>query len=315
MAPHEEQEVDTKSEHSGQSETRERITRAATSLRAALLARMPGEGIWPTAIPGVFMARRDHAGISEHRFDQPLASLLVQGRKDTLFGAEEFTLTENQLLLVGMDMPSSAHILEATPERPLLTLFFHINRQMVADLILQLGWKERPMAHAPGISVADAGPDLMETLLRLTRLLDAPEQIPVRGELALKDLHYLLLTGPQGDVLHAIYGSGRYGRQLFAAIDYLRAHLDAPVSLAELARAVFMSESTLYRYFKTLTGLSPLQYYKQLRLHEARRLILEENEQAVLAAARVGYGSPQQFSRDYKRLFGQPPLKSRKYRQ
>ena len=296
-------------------EVRERIARAGQELKRALMARMPEDGIWPTAIPGVFMARRDHAGISEHRFDQPLASLLVQGSKRTLYGAEEHTLTENQLLLVGMDMPSSSQILEASPEKPLLTLFFHINRQMVGDLILQLGWKERHSPHTPGISISDAGPDLMETLVRVTHILDAPEQVPVRGELAMRDLHYLLLAGPQADVLHAIYGSGRYGRQLFAAIGYLREHLDAPVSLAELARAVYMSESTLYRYFKTLTGLSPLQYYKQLRLHEARRLILEEHEQARLAAARVGYGSAQQFNRDYKRLFGQPPLKSRKYRE
>lgn len=295
---------------------RERIARASHSLKRALLARMPEDGIAQTAIPGVFLARRDHAGISEHRFDQPLASLLVQGSKRTHYGAEEYTLTENQLLLVGMDMPSSLQILEATPEKPLLTIFFHINRQIVGDLILRLGWKEeRPGAHTAGISIAEAGADLMETLVRVTRILDAPEQIPVRGELALRDLHYLLLAGPQADVLHAIYGSGRYGRQLFAAIGCLREHLETPVNLAELARAACMSESTLYRYFKTLTGLSPLQYYKQLRLHEARRLILEENEQARLAAARVGYSSAQQFNRDYKRLFGQPPLKSRKSRQ
>ena len=296
------------------SDAKERTARAGEQLKGALTRFMDRDGVFPTTIPGVFMARRDWAGISEHRFDQPLASLLVQGSKRTLFGSEEHTLTENQVLLVGMDMPSSAQILEASPEKPLLTLFFHINRQIVGDLILQLGWKERRDAHAPGISVADAGPDLMETFVRLTHILAQPEQIPVRGELALRDLHYLLLAGPQADVLHAVYGSSRHGRQLFAAIDYLRAHLDAPVSLAELARAVFMSESTLYRSFRTLTGLSPMQYYKQLRLHEARRLILEENEQAVQAAARVGYGSAQQFNRDYKRLFGQPPRKSKQYR-
>lgn len=294
---------------------KERIERAAAQLKTALLAAMDRDGVCPTAMPGVFMARRDHAGISEHRFDQPLASLLVQGSKKTLFGSEERTLTENQVLLVGMDMPSSSQILEASPERPLLTLFFHINRQIVGDLILRLGWEDRRDARVPGISVADAGADLMETFARLAHILATPEQIPVRGELAMRDLHYLLLAGPQGDVLRAVYGSSRHGRQLFAAIDYLRAHLDAPVSLAELARAVYMSESTLYRSFRTLTGLSPLQYYKQLRLHEARRLILEENEQAVQAAARVGYGSAQQFNRDYKRLFGQPPRKSKQCRQ
>lgn len=292
------------------SESAQRIAQASQWLKSALLTRMTEEGIQPTPIPGVFMARRDHAGICEHRFEQPLASLLVQGSKKSMAGRQEYTLNENQALLVGMDMPSSSQILQASPDKPLLALFFHINRQIVADLILQLGWKERPSPQAHGTGVADADPDLMESLVRLTRIMDAPLQIPVRGELALRDLHYLLLAGPLGPVLQAIYGSSRHGRQIFAAIDYLKAHLGSRVSLTALARAAHMSEATLHRCFKRLTGLSPLHYFKQLRLHEARRLMVEEQEQAGMAAERVGYASAQQFSRDYKRLFGQPPSKS-----
>ena len=148
--------------------------------------------------------------------------------------------------------------------------------------------------------------------MNLVNILERPEQIPLRSDIALLDLHYLLLAGRQSKVLCEIYGNGKYGGQLFSAIAYLRNHLDASVSADELSRAAHMSESTLYRHFKALTGLSPLQYHKQLRLHEARRLIIGENERASTAAYKTGYESISQFSREYKRLFGEPPGRSGK---
>lgn len=290
-----------------------RIAFASAGLKEALLRRLPAEGALHTAIPGVFAARRDHAGVCEHRFDLPLATLLVQGAKKISFGANGYALRENQVLLVGMAMPSSSLFMEASPAEPLLSLYFHINRQMVGELVPELNPRERHAAHQAAISVEDADADFMEAMLKLAHILDRPEQIPVRAGIALRDLHYLLLTGPHSGVLQDIYANGRHGARLHGAIEYLRERLDVQVGLPELARAVHMSQSTLYRHFKLLTGLSPLQYHKQLRLHEARRLILAENEQASMAAIRVGYESATQFNREYKRLFGQPPLRSRKH--
>lgn len=151
--------------------------------------------------------------------------------------------------------------------------------------------------------------------MRLASLMEKPTQIPIRSKMIMRELHYLLLTGPQKDVLINLYSGGAYGQQVFAAISYLKERLDVPVRAEELAAAVHTCESSLYRHFKTLTGLSPLQYHKQLRLHEARRLIVSENEQAALAAIKVGYESVTQFNREYKRLFGQPPLRSKKHKQ
>lgn len=149
----------------------------------------------------------------------------------------------------------------------------------------------------------------MEAMLRLAYILGKPEQVRSRAPIALRDLHYLLLVGKQAKILREIYGP--HCNQIFSAIAWLRTHLDVTVSAEELSRAAHLSESTMYRHFKALTGLSPLQYHKKLRLHEARRLIISEHEQAATAAYKTGYESVSQFSREYKRLFGCSPAKSK----
>lgn len=284
-------------------------------LRNVLKRHLPREGLFTTAIPDVFVARRDHAGITEHRFDRPVVSLLAQGSKKTCIGSDEYLLQPGQLLTIGLDMPSSSLLVEATPAKPLMTLYFYLDQKIVGDLMLELGWSGSRAPNRTGVSVAWADADFLDGMFRLASLMEKPEQIPVRSRMILRELHYLLLVGPQKDVLLNLYGGGAYGRQVFAAIKYLKERLDAPVRAEELARAVHLCESSLYRHFKALTGMSPMQYHKQLRLHEARRLMLAENEQAALAAIRVGYGSVTQFNREYKRLFGQPPHRSKKNNQ
>lgn len=289
-----------------------RLVYAQNRLIDALKRHIPQEGVFPTAIPGTGLARRDHPGISEHRFDKPIVSLLLQGSKNTTFAEHEYRMHAGDILTVGVDMPSSSLIVQASPELPLFTFFFQINQQTISDLIFRMGLEAKNIGHSSGIMVSRADVDFMEAVLKLVLMLDRPEQIPHRSDIALLDLHYLLLTGMQSGVLCEIYGNGKCGHQLFSAIDYLRNNLDTPVSASELSKVSHMSPSTLYRHFKALTGLSPLQYHKQLRLHEARRLIIGDKERASTAAYKTGYESVSQFSREYRRLFGEPPGKSRK---
>lgn len=278
-----------------------------------ILRLLPKDGIRQLCPENVFIARRDKAGIAEHRFDRPLASLLVQGSKTTLIGSQKFEISENQILIVAIDMPSSSVILDATEERPLMTIFFHINPQIISGLLLEMDYDHSHCKCAPiGVEVADADEDFLETIARLIMVIDRPVKDDFFIRMILRELHYMLIKKSKGSLLQTIYGSGLPGKQLVQAIGYLKKYLDRPVRINELAKAACMSESSLYRHFKSVTGLSPMQYHKQLRLHEARRILLAENERAANVAFRVGFESIPQFNREYKQLFGQPPRRDTK---
>ena len=291
----------------------DRIAQAGVELKAIILDRVTGNGHFPTGIPGVFFVRRDMGLATEHRFDRPLASLIIQGSKKSVIGHDEYLLSANDALIVCVDMPSSSQLLDASEEKPFLSIYFHLDPLVIADLVIDLGNAGLHASRVKGISLARADADYMEGMLRLARLVYHPEQISLRGPMILRELHYLLLIGVHGNALRNLHGNHVCGQQIFKAIEYLRTHLEVNVRSEELAKAVHMSESTLYRNFKILTGLSPLQYHKQLKLHEARRIMLTENEQAGMAALKVGYESINQFNREYKRLFGQPPHRSKKH--
>lgn len=279
-----------------------RAMQYANELRETIMGYLPSEGMAQYGQVG--FARRDHSGITEHRFDRPLASLLVQGAKTTVTGGQAYEVESGQILIVAVDMPSSSHIRHASAESPLLTVFFPLTPQTIAELLLDGAMEVADHHPAPRIaSVISADEDLLATTVRLAKAA----KDDLRCRLLLRELHYLLLTGAHGSLLRTMYGKGLPGSQLIQAITYLRNHLNVSVRSGDLAEAACMSESSLYRNFKTFIGLSPLQYHKQLRLHEARRMMLAENERAAEAAFRVGYESVAQFSREYKKLFGQPP--------
>ena len=287
----------------------EKISLANARLKMSLLRHCPGDGIFETGITGFFIARHDVPCVLQHRFDQPLASVIVQGSKRTIFENCEYQENANQILTICICMPSTTLQLEALPEKAFLSLFFHLNPKTLADLALELGWDvPHPRGHINGISVHDANPDFMECLVRLAELMDKTWQIPILAPMILRELHYHLLCGQQKEMLMPLYGGSAYGKKIIRAMDFLKSRLDMPVRIDELVKEVNMSEASLYRHFKILTGLSPLQYHKQLRLHEARRIILTENEQVSIAAMKVGYESVTQFNREYKNLFGMSPL-------
>ena len=162
-------------------------------------------------------------------------------------------------------------------------------------------------ADAYGLATAKADPEFLRTLLRLVELLDRPEQIAVRAPMILRELHYLLLIGPHGQTLKRLHARGSQNSRILEAVAMLKRHISSPVRMDDLARQVNMSLSSLHRHFKQVTGYSPLQYHKQLRLYEAQRLMFMENVQAGTAALTVGYESVTQFNREYKRMFGEPP--------
>lgn len=286
-----------------------RITESNDRLKEILLRHVQRPAVLPGPVDGVFLVRREAVNCSESCFTRPLASLIVQGSKRARLGEREYTIRADQCLVAAVDMPSLSHAVDPTPERPFLSLFFYLDRQMLGELIMAMPPEERAagVGDGGGVAVADADPDLMEGVLRLAELLDKPRQIPVRAPLIMRELHYLLLAGPQGGILRGLYAHGAQNSQILQAITLMRRNMTSPLRMDALAREVCMSVSSLHRHFKSITGLSPLQYHKQLRLYEAQRLMLVENERAASAALSVGYESVTQFNREYKRMFGEPP--------
>ena len=164
-----------------------RSARAGEELKAIILDRLAGNGLLATAIPGLFFVRRDVALATEHRFDRPLASLIVQGVKKSVIGQNEYLLSANSVLAACVDMPSSSLLLEASGERPFLSLYFHLDSQVIADLVIEQGGAAQCAPRAKGISVAEADPDFMEGMLRLARRVDHPEQIAMRAPMILRE--------------------------------------------------------------------------------------------------------------------------------
>ncbi len=293
-------------------------SRAATleRLRALLCRELPEEGRRAAPRGLFFLVRHDRPSLGGHCFEKPLASLIVQGSKRLLLGSREVAIHAGQSMVAAVDMPSATLSMEATPERPFLSLFFQLDRRILSDLLLELpdgGAADaasrhcRPEAAPAGVSVMDAAPDYADAMLRLAALPETPDRFAVLAPIFLRELHGLLLLGPHGGVLRELYARGSKNRQIIEAIAYLRRNLTRPLRVEDVAREAHMSVSSLHRHFKGVTGFSPLQFRKKLRLHEALRLMLAENERAATAAAAVGYESVTQFTREYKRMFGEPP--------
>lgn len=276
-------------------------------LKYLILEYMPAPGILRTRIPALQLVRRDEVMNTTRCLEKPLASLIVQADKKIILGPDEYHIRKGDCLVVAIDMPSSSILENVSPEAPFLCVIFELDRKILADLLLQTPCGNIGQDEVHGVSVLRADAQLMDAFLRLAMLLEKPSQIPVLAPLILRELHYLLLTGAQGGFLRDLYMQGAKNNQIIEVISWLKNNLDKAMRIEDLARHVHMSVSSLHRHFKSITGMSPLQYHKQLRLYEAQRLMLTENERAANAALSVGYESVTQFNREYKRMFGLPP--------
>ncbi|PLX96345.1 MAG: AraC family transcriptional regulator [Desulfuromonas sp.] len=263
-----------------------------------------------TAIPGLFLFR--YSGPTEPRFGlyEPSICLVAQGTKKVHLENETFIYDANNYLLASIHLPTTYQVVEATPEEPFLGLVLKFDMRELSQLLIDSN------LHSPGTRQVERGIvtskvtlPLLSPFQRLVRLLDEPESIPILAPLLHREILFRLLTGEQGGRLLKIAAAGSRSHQVARAIDWLKGNFSRPLRVEELAEMANMSASSFHSHFRSMTSLSPLQYQKHLRLQEARRLMLAENLDATSAAFRVGYESSSQFSREYSRQFGAPPLR------
>lgn len=275
-------------------------------LRNRLQELFSAPGILQTGIKGFSAALRTAPTSNQHCFYKPMAILVLQGKKQTVLGSEKFTYNENQLVVTSIDIPTVGSIVEASPEKPFMALIFDLDNYVISQLLSE-GSSPQNEAARRGMGIIDADESLLDAFSRLTALVGQPERQKVMAPMIIKEIHYLLLTSPLGDILRTINTKGSQNNRIANAISWMKENYRRPLKIDELAQKFNMAESSFYRHFSKVTTLSPLQYQKKLRLHEAQRLMLAENFDAAKAAYEVGYESASQFNREYKRMFGTPP--------
>jgi AraC-like DNA-binding protein len=276
---------------------------------SARVARLtPFDGTHPSALPALALTRGSVPTVCMPVVYQPCLAIVVQGRKRALLNDEVFHYDALNYLVVSVTLPAMGQVLEATPEHPYLSLRLNLDLEEIARLVLELGNRApSPASTDRGLFVARLDEPMLDAVLRMVRLLDTPEDIDVLAPVVQREIYYRMLRGELGyrlvDLAQAEGGSHRIVR----AIEWLKQHYAAPLRVEELADNVHMSPSALHHRFKAVTAMSPLQFQKHLRLHEARRLMFADGIECAIAAHRVGYESSSQFSREYRRLFGAPP--------
>jgi AraC-like DNA-binding protein len=280
-----------------QAELADRIARTAS-----------GDGVQATAIAALTVIRASTPSQPLASVYHPSLCIVVQGRKRALLGGEIYTYDPLNYLVVSMSLPVVGHIIEATPAQPYLCVRIDLDPALVNELLAQLGAAAPPRAHdGRALFLARTSAPLLDAVLRLVRLLDAPDDAPVLAPLALREIHYRVLLGELGQRLRSLCEADGASQRVARAIELLKARYTEPLRIEDLAAVAHMSASSLHQRFREATATTPLQFQKQLRLQEARRLLLTEGIEAAAAGYRVGYESPSQFSREYRRLFGAPP--------
>ena len=241
---------------------------------------------------------------------KPALCVLAQGRKEVRLHGESYFYDPLNYLVVSVTLPLAGQVVEASPEQPYLCARIDIDPAQITQLIADsspIGVPAPPPGRGLFLDRVDSS--LLDALLRLVRLLDTSQDIPMLAPMALREIFYRLLRGQQGQRLYELAVVDSQAHRVTRAIEWINQHYIEPLRIEELAQRVNLGVSTLHHRFKAITAMSPLQYQKQLRLQEARRLLLAESLDVSAAAFQVGYESPSQFSREYSRLFGASPLK------
>jgi AraC-like DNA-binding protein len=271
---------------------------APTHADARGVARTPIRGLTTVCLTAPSQALFD--------ISRPLVCIVLQGSKQVTMGARTFAFSAGESLLIAADVPTVSRITRASIARPYLSLALDLDPAVIADLTGQMG---RPPEKPEGpVRVDPTAAEVTDAALRLLRLLDRPEALPVLQDQLLRELHYWLLAGGHGAAIRRLGWPGGHVQRVARAVALLRAHFAEALPVERLASAAGMSPSSFHQHFRAVTSLSPLQFQKQLRLLEARRLMQSEGASASRAANVVGYESVPQFTREYRRMFGAPPV-------
>ena len=263
-----------------------------------------------TGVPGLALYRLTELSAPFSSIYEPSVSLIIRGRKRVVVGAAVLDYDESNFLLTAVDLPTTVQILEASDAEPYYAALLRLDLECLRRLIVQHDVRaSEPQRGEMAIAVGTATSGLFDALARLIGLMDTPQDIPFLAAHIHEEILYRLLSGEQGDYLRRIALSGTQTNRVAKAIAWLKQNYMAPLRVEQLAEIARMGVSTLHHHFRAMTAMSPLQYQKHLRLHHARELMLSEAADAATAAFRVGYESPTQFNREYRRMFGAPPMR------
>ncbi|WP_307795519.1 AraC family transcriptional regulator [Actinacidiphila acididurans] len=261
-----------------------------------------------TTVDGLLLSRVESTE-PDHSLTEPLLVVMAQGGKRLLLGDQVFEYGAGECLVVSADLPVTGHFLGATPRTPALGVGLALRPAAIAPLLLEAPAVRRPRgpAGAPAIATGEAGPDLLDAVARMLRLLDHPADVPVLAPLVEREILWRLLTGPHGAMVARIGLADSNLSHVGRAIRWIRDNYAEPLRIADLAGLAGMSPSAFHRHFRDVTAMSPLQFQKRIRLQEARSLLIARAGDVAGVGHLVGYDSPTQFSREYRRLFGAPP--------
>jgi AraC-like DNA-binding protein len=274
------------------------------------------DGKEATTMPGLSLYRKSAPTQCTSAAYEPELIVFVQGEKRINVGGTALEVNESTFLLTSIDMPVISQVTKASREEPILALLLKLEMPAVREILSQEEFRvSETVSGTRGMAVGETSIELLDACSRLLDLLDAPQDSPFLGNLIQREIIYRLLRGPQGENLRAIATLGEQSNRTAKAVAWLRENYAKPLRVEDLASVAQMGVSTLHHHFRTLTAMSPLQYQKQLRLHTARVRMLMDGMDAASAAFEVGYESPSQFSREYSRFFGQPPMRDIKARQ
>jgi AraC-like DNA-binding protein len=258
--------------------------------------------------PGLFLGRSSQPTENVHSVFKPAFCVIAQGSKQVLLGEELFRYDTGHYLISTVDLPIVSQVVEASKEQPYLSFRLNLDASLVASVMMESGIEiKKSDGPVKAMDVSSIDANMLDAVVRLARLLDTPDEIQVLAPLIVREIVYRLLRGEQGVRLSHLLASGGDTRRISKAVEQLRENYDQPLKIENIARELGMSVSGFHHHFKSVTAMSPLQFQKQIRLQEARRLMLGEDLDAASAGFRVGYEDPSYFSREYKKLFGAPP--------